>query len=99
MGLKRTVEELDAGQFEAMWNMLRFGYQEVPHIGTLKEYCDALRQAMIQKSDGARKDSPKHYVSLKDTGMLINSIAIEAMCLYLSGALDKLEEIYDEEII
>ena len=27
-----NLQELDAGQLEMMWNFLRFGYQEKPHI-------------------------------------------------------------------
>lgn len=94
--MKYNTEELDAGQFDLMWNMIRFGYQGAPHIGTLKSYCDQLRQAMIQKSSGMSKKDPKHYVRFDEIGTIINIIVVETMCLYLSGALDKLEEIYKD---
>lgn len=96
MALKYNTEELDAGQLDLMFNMIRFGYQKVPHIGTLKSFCDQLRQGMIQTDSGMRENSPKHYVRYDEIGTIINCIVVETMCLYLSGALDKLEEIYDK---
>ena len=87
---KHTVANLDAGQLDAMWNMLRMGYQK-SNIPALKEHLDLLRQAMIQKTAGQRDNDPKDYVSFDDAGTIINIIVIGAMCLYLSGDLDKLE--------
>ena len=43
---------------------------------------------MIQKTGGQRKDDPNEYVDMNDIGTHINCVVIEAMCLYLSGALD-----------
>ena len=83
------VKQLDAGQLTAMYNMLRMGFQTA-NIPALKEHCDLLRQAMIQKDAGQRKDSPACNVNFEDLGTIINCIVIEAMCLYLSGDLDKL---------
>ena len=86
---KPDVKQLDAGQLDAMYNMLRMGFQTA-NIPALKEHCDLLRQAMIQKDAGQRKDSPACNVKFEDLGTIINCIVIEAMCLYLSGDLDKL---------
>lgn len=85
-----NVKNLDAGQFDLMWNFLRMGYQKA-NIPALKELCEQLRQAMIQKTAGQR-DGPKFYTQFEDIGTIINSIVIETMALYLSGELDKLEE-------
>ena len=84
---KHTTAELDMGQLELMWNFLRMGEQK-PNITALKELCEQLRQAMIQKTGGQRSDDPKNYVKLDDIGTIVNSIVCETMCLYLSGALD-----------
>lgn len=85
-----STSELDMGQLDKMWNMLRMGQQKA-NIPALKDLCDQLRQAMIQMTCGTRPDDPKHYVPFDDLGTIINCIVIETMCLYLSGDLDKLE--------
>ena len=89
-----TLQRLDNGQLDFMWNFLRMGYQK-PNVPALKELCDQLRQAMIQKTGGQRKDDPKEYVSLDDVPTIINCIVIETMALHLSGALDKLGEVLE----
>lgn len=87
---KHNTRELDAGQLELMWQFLEFGAQK-PNVTALKDLCGQLRQAMLQKTAGQRKDDPEEYVWFDDLGTIINSIVIETMCLYLSGELDKLE--------
>ena len=84
-----TVKRLDAGQLELMWNFLKIGNQKA-NISALKELCDQLRQAMIQKSAGQSSDGPRDYIDFADIGTIVNGIVIETMCLYLSGELDKL---------
>ena len=91
MMAKPTTKRLDEGQLEMMWNFLQMGYQKAD-VATLKELCDRLRQAMIQKTGGQRQDDPAEYIPLDDIGTIVNSIVIETMALYLSGALDRLEE-------
>lgn len=86
--MKHTPKELDMGQLDMMWNFLRMGYQK-PNISALKENCDLLRKAMIQKTAGQRAEGG---VSFDDIGTIINCIVIETMCLYLSGELSKLED-------
>lgn len=88
---KPTLKRLDEGQLDMMWNFLRFGYQEKPHIPTLKHHLDAIRQMMIQKTAGQEGYSTSESISFGDLQTHINCVVIEAMCLYLSGALDKLE--------
>lgn len=92
---KPTTKRLDEGQLEMMWNFLRFGYQEKPHIPALKEHLDAIRQMMIQKTAGQDGYSTNEAISFDDLQTHINCVVIETMCLYLSGALDKLEDVHD----
>lgn len=94
--MKQNLKNLDEGQLEMMWNFLSMGYQNKPHIPVLKEHLDAIRQAMIQKTGGNQGEDPKYYTRHDDIGTHVNCVVIESMCLYLSGALDKLEEIYKD---
>lgn len=87
---KHSVRDLDEGKLDMMFNFLRMGFQK-PNIPALKELCDQLRQAMIQKTSGERKEDPDYYTKYEDIGTIINCIVVETMCLYLSGELDKLE--------
>lgn len=87
-----SIQELDAGQLGLMWSFLMLGKQK-SNIPVLKQFCDQLRQAMIQKTAGQRKDDPGHYVDFRDLGTIVNNIVIETMCLYLSGDLDRLEKL------
>ena len=94
---KITTKWLDDGQLDFMWNFLRVGYQRA-NIPALKELCNQLRQAMIQKTGGQKKDDPAEYINSADIGTIVNSIVIETMALYLSGELDKLEEIRNGDV-
>lgn len=89
--MKHTPEELDRGQLDFMWNFLKFGSQKA-NIPALKESCEMLRCAMVQKTGGCRESDPEGYVDIADVGTIINCIVIETMCLYLSGELDNIQE-------
>lgn len=88
---KYTIEELDNGQLDFMLNFLKFGNGK-SNIPALKKYLDMLRQMIIQKTGGQEKYSKSQYIPLEDLGTIANCIVFEAMQLYLSGDLDKLEE-------
>lgn len=77
-----------------MWEFLRMGAQK-PNIGALEENCATLQTMMEQKTAGQRKDKPKD-VSFSELEAVTNAIVIEAMCLWLSGSLEKLKEVADE---
>lgn len=83
------ANRLRADGFDTMWNFLMIGGQK-SNIPALKEHLETLRNAMLQKTAGQRKDKPKD-VDFDDIPTLCNCIVIEAMALYLSGDLDKLE--------
>lgn len=76
-------------QLEIMWNFLQFGKQK-PNIPALKENCELLRKMMTQKTAGQRGKPDE--VDFDDLETVINCIVIEAMCLYLSGDMDKIYE-------
>lgn len=78
-------------QFDLMWSMLQFGKQK-SNIPALKELCSQLRKAMLQKTAGQQPYHKIDDVDFDDVPTIINCIAIETMCLYLSGDLDKVEE-------
>jgi hypothetical protein len=88
---KPTVKRLDEWQLDMMWNFLRMGYQK-SNISALKESLDAIRQMMIQKTAGQDGYSTDEAISFDDLQTHINCVVIEAMCLYLSGTLDRMED-------
>lgn len=96
---KATVKNLDEGQLDMMWNFLRFRKEPLTKedVRELKKFLDAIRQAMIQKTGGQRKDDPKEYVPAEDVGTYVNLIVIQTMALYLCGGLDILENALPEE--
>ena len=96
---RNSVAALDAGQLDLMFQFLQIGAQksDARDIHTLKYYLDQLRQALIQKSAGQRKEDPAYYVDFNDLGTIVNIIVCETMSLYLSGALDKLDALLSKE--
>lgn len=59
-------------------------------IHALNEYCGILQRMMTQKTAGAEKKQ-KNGISFAQLDTICNIIVIEAMCLYLSRELDRLE--------
>lgn len=82
-----TVERLDKGQLDLMWNFLMMGKQKA-NKPLLRELCDQLRQLMIQKTAGQRKDDHEEVIDFDELETIINCIVIETMALYLSGGLN-----------
>lgn len=77
--------------FDVMWSFLLMGGQKA-NIPALKENCAILQKALLQKTAGQRANKPDDV----DWALLdatLNIIVIETMALYLSGDLDKLEEL------
>lgn len=75
--------------FDAMWAFLQMGRQK-SNIPALKEHCEMLRYMMMQKTAGQRKNKPND-IPFYELDTVCNVIVIEAMALYLSGDLDKLD--------
>ena len=77
---------------DAMWGFLQMGGQK-SDIPALKEHCERLRKMLTQKTAGQRKGM-KSDISFAELDTVCNIIVIEAMALYLSGDLDRLENGY-----
>lgn len=89
--MTRKIKSLDEGQLDLMWDFLKFGSSK-SNIPQLKEHCDMLRTAMLQKTGGQENYAKAGDVDIaNDLGTIINCIVIETMMLYLSGDLDALE--------
>lgn len=73
---------------DAMWGFL-MTYGQKENIPALKEHCYDLIQMLTQKTAGQRKNKPSD-ISWEELDMTIQSIAIEAVALVLSGRLDEL---------
>ena len=98
MAGKHNLKDLDAGQLEFMWDMmkLRKGGASKNDVQALKGYLDAIRQAMVQMTGGEQACSDSFSVPLSDVGTYINMAIVAALWLRVTGALDKLEEILTE---
>ena len=88
MNVDRNKVNEDA--IDAMWAFLRIGGQKA-NIQALRENCETMRQMMEQKTAGQRAERPKD-IPFEELDGVKNGILIEALALYLSGALDKLEK-------
>lgn len=79
--------KVNEDDIDAKWAFLRFGGQKA-NIQALRENCETMRQIMLK---AIRADKP-HDIQLAELDGVKNGIVIEALALYLSGALDKLEK-------
>lgn len=77
-------------QFDVMWSFLQKSGMK-SNIPCLKEHCTMLRQMMMQKTAGQRKNK-KTDIPFEQFDTIKNNIVIEAMALVLSGDLDKIED-------
>ena len=93
---KSTLQNLDSGQLDFMWQMLQLGGIEADDhdVDKLIEYADKIRQALIQKTAGQRSNDPSGYVSFEDLGTYINLLVLEVLTLRVGG---RLEMMYKED--
>lgn len=101
MAMKHDLENLDAGQLDFMYSMMRLRKDGATKsdVNSLKGYLDAIRQAMIQMTGGEQPSSTAASVPLSDTGTYINLAITAALWLRVTGALDELEKILpDKEV-
>ena len=98
---KYSVAALDAGQLNMMYQFLQMGAikSNPADVRVLKEHLDMVRQALIQMTAGQRKGDPSYYVDFNELGTITNIIVCAAMSLYLSGDLDRLQELMETECI
>lgn len=80
---------------DTMWSFLQMGGIEA-NYPALKEACMELRQLMMQKTAGQRKDKRKD-LSFTNLERVKATIIVEAMALVLSGKLENLEGLTNED--
>ena len=71
---------------DTMWSFMQMGRLK-SNYPALKEACMELRQMMMQKTAGQRKDRP-HDIPFDNLGRVKATIIVEAMALVLSGDLE-----------
>ena len=101
MAMKHDLENLDAGQLDFMWSMMRLrkGGATKNDVQELKGYLDAIRQAIVQMTGGEQAQSRSASVPLSDVGTYINMAIVATLWLRITGALDELEKILpDREV-
>lgn len=76
--------------FDMMWSFLMMGGQKADYPA-LKEACMDLRQMMMQKTAGQRKDMKKDLL-WTELEQVMRCIVIEAMALVLSGEWERMED-------
>lgn len=101
IGSNYILKNLDSGQLDMMWNFLRLNPRNTcvkSDVRELKNFLDKIRQALIQKNAGQRKNNPSEYINYDDLGTYINNAIISALWLYINGGLDVLENQLEENI-
>lgn len=95
---KATLKNLDSGQLEMMWSMLKLGglKASVHDVQALINSTDYIRQALIQKTAGQRKDDHEGYVDFDDLQTHINILVCACLSLRSSGVIEKLMEAVED---
>ena len=81
------ADRVERDMFDTMWAFLQMGNQKA-NYPALKDACMELRQMMMQKTAGQRKDRKKD-IPFENLARIKNTIIIEAMALVLSGEFEK----------
>lgn len=82
-----SESRVENDMFDTMWAFLQMGKQKA-NYPALKSACMELRQMMMQKTAGQRKDKKKD-ISFDNLARVKNEIIIEAMALVLSGEYEE----------
>ena len=93
--MKQNLKDLDTGQLDIMWSMLRLrkGGATKSDVQALIGHLDAIRQAMVQMTGGEQAQSSSTDVPISDVGTYINMAIVGALWLRVTGALDELEKL------
>ena len=86
---------LENDMIDHMWSFLQMDGLKSDYPA-LKEACMEMRQMMLQKTAGQRKDRPK-YIPFNNLERVKATIIVEAMALVLSGDFEKLQPSSDDE--
>lgn len=84
-----SKERIEGDMFDTMWAFLQMGNQKA-NYPALKSACMELRQMMMQKTEGQRKNKKKD-IPFDNLARVKNEIIIEAMALVLSGEYEEAE--------
>lgn len=82
-----SKSRVENDMFDTMWAFLQMGNQKA-NYPALKSACMELRQMMMQKTAGQRKNRKKD-ISFDNLARVKNEIIIEAMALVLSGEYEE----------
>ena len=82
-----SESRVENDMFDTMWAFLQMGNQKA-NYPALKSACMELRQMMMQKTAGQRKNRKKD-ISFDNLARVKNEIIIEAMALVLSGEYEE----------
>lgn len=80
---------LENDMIDHMWSFLQMGGLK-SNYPALKEACMEMRQMMLQKTAGQRKDRPKD-IPFDNLERVKATIIVKAMALVLSGDFEKLQ--------
>ncbi|MEE0433874.1 MAG: hypothetical protein UDB11_00510 [Peptococcaceae bacterium] len=89
------MSKMQAGRFvddgfDMMWRFMEMGGQRA-NYPALKEACLRLRQMMMQKTAGQRKDR-KSDIPWEELETTVKIITVEAMALVLSGEFEEVNQ-------
>ena len=97
MKTDEITKKVKKDSFDTMWAFMMMGAQK-SNVPFLIECCERLKRCMTQKTAGqseyAKAGDERFETSLDQ---LMNFIIIETMCLWLSGGLNKLKDMEDEQ--
>ena len=97
MKADEITKKVKKDSFDTRWAFMRRGAQK-SNGPFLIECCERLKRCMTQKTAGqseyAKAGDERFETSLDQ---LMNFIIIETMCLWLSGGLNKLKDMEDEQ--
>ncbi len=98
MAVKHDLDELDAGQLEFVWSMLRLRKSGAvkDDVRTLIRNLDAVRQGIVQMTGGEQSQSGAKSVVFSEIGTYVNLAIVSALWLRTTGALDKLIDLLPE---
>lgn len=85
----------DGKPIDPMWDFL-FWVGQKSNVKQLKENCESLRRAFLQKTAGQKGYRKANDVDFDDLEMIFKSIAVEAYVLFANGDLDKIDESEDD---
>lgn len=94
--LDRDRVKCDA--LDTMWRFVQIGGLKA-NVPALKENCELLQRMLTQKTAGQEAYRKRTDVDFADIDAVTNAIVIEAMALWLSGDLDKVDATQPADVV